>query len=443
MKTKVLVIIAAWCAAFAGVGKTYAAADTYSKLFSDTYAGKADTLTTCLISQFMNVSKGTFFAIPRDRPDRVSASTYIYWQQAHAMDVVIYAYERLLETKPSLAATYKRYMESWYKNHANNWYHDSNDPTGFLNEFTDDMCWICLTLIHMGEALEDTKYTEMAKTIFDSYVVPRGWTDDEDYWGLPWKSNDKGRNACTNAPGCLVAARLYTYTGDKSYLDIAIELYDFWTHVMSVELNNDGRVEDPPLTYTQGTFGEACRQLYHITGEQKYMAMAQKVIWYACSSGRCVDRGILRSEGESMDQSLFKAVLIPYAVNLVLDEACRSTYRTNITKFLIKNADTLWENLFIEDYPKIYCNYYWAEPIDQTKVPSMGAMASGASLIENVARMARGFNVGTGIRDVVQTASDGGAVYDLQGRLVMRDTSAIGLLQPGLYVVNGRKVNIK
>ena len=443
MARKVLVIIIAVCITpCVGSGRAFAA-DTYGKLFSETYEGKADTLTTCLISQFLNVSKGTFFAIPRDRSDRNSASTYIYWQQAHAMDVLIYAYERLKETRPSQMATYKRYMEAWYKNHANNWYHDNNDPTGFLNEFTDDMCWICLTLLHMGETLEDTKYTEMAKTVFDSYVVPRGWTDDDGYWGLPWKSNDMGRNACTNAPGCLVAARLYNCTGDESYLDIAVRLYDFWTHVMASSLSNDGRVEEPPLTYTQGTFGEACRQLYHITGDTKYMNMAQKVIWYACSSGRCVDRGILRSEGTSMDQSIFKAVLIPYAVNLALDEYCRSTYRLNITKFLIKNADTLWSNLSIEDYPKIYCNYYWADPVDMTDVPSMGAMTSGASLIENVARMARGFNVGSGISDVVASTPGNGSVYDMQGRLVMRDASALGLLAPGLYMVNGRKVNIR
>ena len=449
MKKQVLVIIiVVWCTASIGVGKAFAA-DTYSKLFSESYAGKADTLTSCLISQFLNVSKGTFFAVPRDRSDRVSASTYIYWQQAHAMDVLVYAYDRIKETKPTLVTTYQRYFDYWYRNHANNWYHDNNDPTGFLNEYTDDMCWICLTLLHMGETLEEAKYSDMAKTIFDSYVVPRGWTDDDGYWGLPWKSNDMGRNACTNAPGCLVAARLYNYTGDNSYLDIATKLYDYWSHVMATNLNNDGRVEEPPLTYTQGTFGEACRQLYHITGEQKYMTMAQKVIWYACSSGRCVDNGILRSEGESMDQSIFKAVLIPYAVNLALDEACRSTYRSNIIKFLIKNANTLWENLLIENYPKIYCNYYWSESVDPTKVPSMGAMASGASLMENVARMARGFAVGTAIRPTLSSFFEDGVgetctpVYDMQGRLMVSDSSATLLLQPGVYVVEGRKVIIQ
>ncbi|MCS3198390.1 glycoside hydrolase family 76 protein [Bacteroides thetaiotaomicron] len=42
-------------------------------------------------------------------------------------------------------------------------------------------------------------------------------------------------------------------------------------------------MEEPPLTYTQGTFGEACRQLYHITQESKYMDKAKQVINYAAT----------------------------------------------------------------------------------------------------------------------------------------------------------------
>ena len=34
-------------------------------------------------------------------------STYIYWQQAHAMDVVIYLINVLKDTNTQLAATYR------------------------------------------------------------------------------------------------------------------------------------------------------------------------------------------------------------------------------------------------------------------------------------------------------------------------------------------------
>ncbi len=44
-------------------------------------------------------------------------STYIYWQQAHAMDVVILLYKRIKDTNKQLAATYRTYFERWYANH--------------------------------------------------------------------------------------------------------------------------------------------------------------------------------------------------------------------------------------------------------------------------------------------------------------------------------------
>ena len=248
------------------------------------YSPQADSLTTVLVRKFMNPSKGTFWAVPNNQPNRESETTYIYWQQAHAMDVLVYAYERTKDTNPNQAETYKRSIGLWYKNHANNWYHDSNDATGFLNTYTDDMCWICLTLLHIADALDDEQYAQTARTVFDSYIAPRGWADGNGFWGLPWKLDDRGRNACTNAPGCLVACKLYERYADEYYRQVAIDIYNYQANEMKTKLNNDGRVEDPPLTYTQGTFGEACRHLFHITGDDAYMTMATKVIHYLCTS---------------------------------------------------------------------------------------------------------------------------------------------------------------
>ena len=50
----------------------------------------------------MNKSKGTFWSTPKDMSNE---SAYIYWQQAHAMDVVIYSYKRIKDTNTQLAAT--------------------------------------------------------------------------------------------------------------------------------------------------------------------------------------------------------------------------------------------------------------------------------------------------------------------------------------------------
>ncbi|UKK51671.1 alpha-1,6-mannanase [Prevotella sp. E13-17] len=357
-----------------------------ARLIERDYSGRSDSLLNTFTGQFMNRATGIFYAIPTSNTNAKNESATIYWQQAHALDPIIYAYQRIKNTDAARARFYKQTMQRWYQNHANNWYFKQGDDTGFYNTFTDDMCWICLTLIHISEALDDDTYAATARTIFDNYILPRGsWNDG--YFSLPWKDDGSGPNACTNSPGCLVASKLYERYNESSYLEAAKNIYAYQANEMR-KLNNDGRVEEPPLTYTQGTFGEAARYLYHLTGQTEYKNMASKVLYYAISSSRCTDRGLLRNEGNSMDQSIFKAVLIPYLVNFVLDESMSATYKRPIINFLQKNANTLWSNLNLEAYPYTFCSYYWGEAFDEESTPSMGAMASGVSLMENTARMA-------------------------------------------------------
>ena len=51
----------------------------------------ADSCTYVLIEQFMDKTKGTFWVSPQNISGN-SANTYIYWQQAHAIDVLLYSY---------------------------------------------------------------------------------------------------------------------------------------------------------------------------------------------------------------------------------------------------------------------------------------------------------------------------------------------------------------
>ncbi len=448
------------------VNTAAAAGFDYTTLVRGDYSGKADTLTKVLIDQFMIKAKGYFRVTP------TKYESNIYWQQAHAMDVVIYSYLRIKDDNPELANTYKTYMERWYTNHANNYHHDDSDPTGFLNPFTDDMCWIGLTLTHISEALGDDKYFDTAREIYDRHIITRGWTDSKGYFGLPWKNDDQGRNACTNAPGCLLATLLYQKYGEEKYLNDAKKIFDFMENVQMPRNdagNLDWRVEEPPLTYTQGTFAEACRQLYHITGEDKYFKFAWQVMYFAFTSTRCnqkveVKSGkstvswlILRHEGTSMDQSLFKAVLIPYAVNMALDEDFSSAVRKAIIRNLQNNAEILWQNLDLSAYPRnMFCNYFWGEPYEgKREDASMGAMASGASLMEGVARMCKAIVTPTSIETVHRPepqAQSSSAIYDLQGRKIVQSPNASAnsqlsiinsQLKPGIYIHNGRKFIVR
>ena len=421
--------------AFASTAFSYNA--TLARLVKTDYSGKADSLNEVFVNQFMDITKGTFRITPKGTN---SDNRYIYWQQAHAIDVVVYAYERHKAAgNTTMTSKYRQYISRWYQNKGNNY---SGGSTGFENPYTDDMCWITLTLLHMSEALGQTTYATTARRLFDNGIMSRATEDEKGLW-LPWNdSPGSGPNACTLSPACLIAAKLYQRYGDEKYLEYAEKFYTYMTKHIA---KSDGRVEEPPLTYTQGTFGEACRLLYHITNKSTYRNMAMTYINYAFTSGRCTENGILRHEGTSMDQSIFKAVLIPYAVNYCLDDKMTLKSRRDIFGYLLKNADALWKNLDKESYPKMFCNYYWGKPYDSSETASMGAMASGASLMENVTRMCIDVTTQETSIEIPYKAPEvsNSVIYRLDGKAVRQGTTNTQGLPAGIYVVNGRKVYVK
>jgi len=351
------------------------------------WAALADSCTYVLVESFMDKTTGTFWGTPKDVSND---SYYLYWQQAHAIDVVLYSYQRIKDSNVELAKTYAEYFTKWFNNGAHNYNKDhwSEGNYGrFYNVWTDDMAWICLTLIRLYEVFGSSTFADTAKDVYDKYIWTRSTTLDDGNIALPWTSRDEDKtnfNGCTNAPSCLVAAKLYQIYKTNSYLKNAVALYDFSVSVMK----SDGQVEDIPLSYTQGTFGEACRVLYHITGDTKYMDMAGSVLTYTFASGRCTDSstGILRDEGDGNDNALFKAVFVPYCVNYILDTSMPVTTRQTLKDKLLLCGKYLSKNLERNRFPQMYCSYNWVKPIG-TWSPTMCAQASGASLFEGIARM--------------------------------------------------------
>ena len=382
--------------------------DKVRKTHKDTFETKADSMTNAFIESFMIKTKGVF---------NVKYGYYqnnIYWQQAHAIDVVIYNYQRQKNINRTLANKYLNYIRLWYKNKSNNYSGAAaassttpNTTDGykmFENPYTDDMCWVTLTLLRIGEATGTSSYSIIARQVFDNYIIKRAQEDEATggLW-LPWNTDaGSGPNACTQAPATLIAAKLYKKYGTEKYLTYAKKLYTYTTKKI---VKGGGRVEEPPLTYTQGTFAEACRILYHVTDESntmknRYKSYAFTYLNYAFgvdSNGEQHDRctsakgnNLLRDEGHNADQSLFKAVLIPYAVNYVLDEDMAKANRTTIFDYIVKNTKMMWKNLDISRYPIVFCNYDWRYAYTGADSDaSMGAMCSGSSLMENTARMCR------------------------------------------------------
>jgi predicted alpha-1,6-mannanase (GH76 family) len=430
---------------------------TLYRTIKENYETKADSMVNAFIESFMIKNKGIF----NDKYQQYANNAY--WTQAHAMDVIIYCYERHKEDNKTLANRYKSYMNLWYNNKANN-YSGASTSDGtyrmFENPFTDDMCWITLTLLHMYEATGTAKYRTTARNIFDQYIIKRA-NEDEETGGLwlPWNTDPgSGPNACTQSPATLIAAKLYKETGLEKYLDYAKKLYAYTSKKI---VKSDGRVEEPPLTYTQGTFGEACRILYHVTDESttiknRYKNFAYTYINYAFTSGRCTNgANILRHEGTSGDQSIFKAILIPYAVNYVLDTDMEPKYRRTIAELIQKNTKTLYANLKWDRYPIVFCNFDWTKPwTGEDSEASMGAMCSGTSLLENTARMQKAIienyeRYQKEQEDAIEAISAAEeventyGVYTLDGHLVRTPWQRTDNLPKGLYIIYGKKVMVR
>lgn len=427
---------------------------TLYKTIKENYETKADSMVNAFIESFMVKNKGYF----NDMYQKYAFNAY--WTQAHAMDVIVYCYERHKEDNKILANKYKSYMSLWYNNKANN-YAGASTSDGtyrmFENPFTDDMCWITLTLLHMYEATNITKYYTAAKNIFDQYIIKRA-TEDPETGGLwlPWNTNGDGNgpNACTQSPATLIAAKLYQKNNQEKYLTYAKKLYAYTSKKI---VKSDGRVEEPPLTYTQGTFGEACRILYHVTDENntiknKYKAYAYTYINYAFTSGRCTNgSNILRDEGHSGDQSIFKAVLIPYAVNFVLDTDMTLANRKSIAEYIQKNTQMLYSKLNWDRYPIVFCNFDWTKPwTGEDKDASMGAMCSGTSLLENTARMQKAIIENyQDYQDIIEDipasydVANTTGIYSIDGRLVRTPWQGTDNLPQGMYIINGKKVFVK
>lgn len=359
----------------------------------------ADSCTFTLVDQFFNKNGGFFWG---SAGNVLSNSTNNYWQQAYPMHTLLFSHERIKNTDGSLAATYRDYFRKWVNANGHNYTAANQRKNGFWCAYTDDMAWITLVLLHMSEVVEPYDPSEsardydLAKQIYDEYILESSRViEDEKGWGLRWRlsSEDAGkdtRNACTNTPVMIIACKLYQITREQKYLDDALRLFDYCTYQM---VGDNGAVAKSPniLTYTQGTWIEGCRLLYHITGDRKYLDRATVCATYTMSpSGACTTAaGILRGEGQSADQSNFKGGLIPYMVNYANDSSMPSDKREEVREFLVRNGEMLWrDNMDRSKYPKMFANFSWELPYTVEGNPgSLGAHGSGAALLEGITRL--------------------------------------------------------
>lgn len=329
----------------------------------------ADSSTNALINKFWN-EDGNYFNYANDNKDLA----FQYWPNAHAMDVVVDAYLRTNDSK------YSAYFDKWFAG-----IKVKNGNT-YKNDFVDDMEWNALTMLRIYNITKDQKYLDTTLELW-GYIIGQ-WSDILG-GGIRWSTSEAfSKNACSNGPAAILAARLYKLTKDEEYLDWAKKIYDWEKQTLVISstgkvqdnINAAGEINTVALTYNEGTYLGAGVELYDITKDVVYLNDARRAALYTVSN--LVSNNILRNEGEG-DNALFKGIFIRYFLELIQVKDLDSAYKSKFEKILQNNAYVAWTSgvnkIGAYDDILMFGPSWESAPIGQTQLTSQ---ASGCMLIE-------------------------------------------------------------
>ncbi|MBR6559902.1 MAG: alpha-1,6-mannanase [Alistipes sp.] len=261
-------------------------------------------------------------------------TTNHYWPQAHAMDVMVDAYMRTKDKQ------YKKIYPLWWQGAPEyNFAGKMNPKDAWWNVFVDDMEWIALAQIRMWESTGNTTYINKARQMYDDWIWTTWGPEDEAPWygGITWKTDvGKSKNACSNGPAALIAARLHRFydkakfKGGKcksAYLNEAIKIYtweknvlfDRKTGAVYDNINRRGFIQKNWIfTYNIGTFLGAAHELYLATGDKQYLDDAVLAASYVINN--MTHNGVLNDATEG-DGGLFHGIFFRYFVKLINEES--------------------------------------------------------------------------------------------------------------------------
>lgn len=319
-------------------------------------------------------------------------TTNHYWPQAHAMDVIVDAYMR--SGKKQYLDLYPLWWEGAPKHNFS-----GRPEDAWWNVFVDDMEWITLAQIRMWESTGEKMYIEKARQMYDQWIWTTWGPEDEAPWygGITWKTDvAKSKNACSNGPAALIAARLYNFydkaglEGGKTreeYLNEAKKIYHWLREVLfdkdsgavADNINRRGMVNRRWIfTYNQGTFLGAAHELYKITGEKQYLDDAVLAATYVIDN-MSRNNGVLDNAAGG-DGGLFHGIFFRYFVKLINDETLDIATRTKFHNYLTHLATSMAEN-GINPKTKLYGGKWWEAPAGINDVP-LTSHLSGCMLME-------------------------------------------------------------
>lgn len=376
----------------------------------------ADDMAQALISNFWGASF-------KEHPDRyffnktsqqADLGTGDYWPQAHAIDVITDAYVRTKDK--SYYQTYDLWFQGMPRFNPNaRQGRRRGDP--WWNAYVDDMEWRCLALIRIYEATNETRYLNKARQLYADWIWTQWGPEDEEPWhgGVTWKTDaPKSKNACSNGPAAIVAARLAQFASvdpsnakNKSaaeYQDEAMKIYQWerkylWnseTGAVFDNINREGRLGRFSLSYNQGTFIGAAVELFRLTNDRSLLDDAVLTARYTTGPMSRRNRGVL-SDATGGDGGLFHGIFFRYLANLIVLPELDDSVRQELTDYLLHSATVLVRQ-GVNPQTSLYAGR-WRRPQPANEPSALNSHLTGCMLLEAACKVmaAAGSNDGEAV----------------------------------------------
>jgi predicted alpha-1,6-mannanase (GH76 family) len=344
--------------------------------FKYTWAQTADSLQLSTYNNYLG-SNGTFVQ------DNAGNSSFNYWPNAHALDVLVDGY---LRTGNDNYKTKMKALLAGIKVKNGNTYD---------NIFNDDMLWLANSCLRAYNATNDQDYKDVADFLWER--IKLSWSDDVFGGGITWKQNTpKQKNAVSNAPAAILAMRLYEIDNDPDDLVWAKKIYAWqksnlvdpvsgavWDNISEV----NGMVvtnKDWVFTYNMGTWIGAGLRLYKATNDQTYLNDAVKSGRTVLTSPKLISEGLLRDEGQG-DGGLFKGILVRYFTELIEQPTINATDKEKFAAFLKFNAQTFYKKGILR--PTMLSGNNWKVAPSAGGSVDLTTQLSGVMLIEAAAKL--------------------------------------------------------
>lgn len=161
--------------------------------------------------------------------------------------------------------------------------------SGKSDRFYDDNVWLALDFCESFMLTGKPVFLKKSLDIWQFIIS--GW-DDLLGGGIYWCEQKKqSKNTCSNAPGSVLAFKLFEATKDSLYFNWGLRIYN-WTKINLQDStdylyfdNKDlsGKISRRKYTYNSGQMLQSTALLYKLTGKKEYLEEAQRIAKSAIS----------------------------------------------------------------------------------------------------------------------------------------------------------------